>query len=323
MTVHVYITIDTEEDSWADYHREKNPVQNLNRLERLQRLFDQYGCIPTYLINYPVAMSDNGSVLREYLQKGTCEIGTHCHPWNTPPFEEPVNRRNSMMCNLPDDLILRKMTHLHETIRERFGIRPVCFRAGRWGFGAGVAEALQALGYKVDSSVSPFVDWSVEGGPDYRQAMTQAYRFRPGNIFTADQGGELLEVPPTIGFFQSNFRRANQIRNFITRYVPKKLKLIGILDRLQVLNFRWLSPELSSGKDMVRLAQACINNGSKYLNMSFHSNSMLPGSGPFVKDEDGLNRFLKDIETFLMFAAHKNLAFVPLSAACGNGTLTG
>jgi hypothetical protein len=320
----VFITIDTEEDQWGDYVSKNNSVENVYRLPELQRLFNRYGAIPTYLIDYPVA-SDNEAVdiLSRFQGLGQCEIGMHCHPWNTPPIKEEICAHNSMMCNLEPALVNSKLETLHAKIEKQFGKSPSSFRTGRWGFGPSVADSLIGLQYKIDTSVSPFVDWSADGGPDYDCAPTRAYRFEPQEIFKPIPDGRLMEVPATVGFYQKNFRRCHRTLKWINAHTSQKLRLKGIFDRLGLLNFRWLSPELSSGKDMVRLAQACIDNGSKYLNMSFHSNSMLPGCGPFVKDRDGLDRFLKAIETFLRFAENKNLVFAPLSSAWENSTLTG
>jgi hypothetical protein len=319
VTANVFITIDTEEDQWGDYVSKNNSVENVYRLPELQRLFNRYGAIPTYLIDYPVA-SDNKAVniLSRFQGLGQCDIGMHCHPWNTPPIKEEISDHNSMMCNLEPKLVHSKLEMLHTKIEKGFGKAPSTFRTGRWGFGPWVADSLIRLQYKIDTSVSPFVDWSADGGPDYGNAPTGAYRLEPGEILKPRPDGRLMEVPATVGFYQKSFRRCQRTLKWINAHTSAKLRLKGILDRLGLLNFRWLSPELSSGEDMVRLAQTCLDNGSNYLNMSFHSNSMLPGCGPFVKDEDGLKRFLGEIETFLRFAAHKNLVFVPLSAACGN-----
>jgi hypothetical protein len=43
-----------------------------------------------------------------------------------------------MLCNLAAELQYRKIRTLHELIGTRFGVRPVSFRAGRWGYGPAV-----------------------------------------------------------------------------------------------------------------------------------------------------------------------------------------
>jgi hypothetical protein len=78
----------------------------------------------------------------------------HCHPWNKPPLEEETNEKNSMLCNLSNDLQYKKLSALHNTIVREYGITPVPFKSGRWGYSQGIAESLRKLQYKIDTSVS-------------------------------------------------------------------------------------------------------------------------------------------------------------------------
>jgi hypothetical protein len=316
MPVQVYITIDTEEDQWGEYVTTGASVDNVTKIPMLQQLFDRFGAIPTYLINYPVVMNDKAQqIITKIYYDGRCGIGMHCHPWNTPPFKEELSNHNSMLCNLPYDLVYEKLHTLHQTIVDYWGITPLCFRAGRWGFGESVARSIHELGYKVDTSVSPFINWSEYGGPDYSNAPNNQYLFNTDNILSANIHGTLLEVPPTIGFFQDDFNRCAWLRKWVLSSKLSKYYLIGILDKLKVLNFRWLTPELCSGKDMIRLSKTFIRKGSMYLNMSFHSTSLVPGLGSFVKTESDLEYFMKIIESFLGFAYENGFEFASLDEA--------
>lgn len=316
MSIKIFITIDTEEDNWGEYHETSGSVENILALPRLQSMFDRYGAIPTYLINYPVASQNKSiDILSSFLANETCELGTHCHPWNTPPLEEELNERNSMMCNLDYDLLLKKMTFLHNTIQKNFHINPVTFRAGRWALNEDVAKCLVDLGYLVDTSMSPFVDWSNSFGPNFRYSSTNPFYFNASNLEAHDSDGDLLEIPPTIGFHQSSFRLCDLIRNRVINSKISKLRLLGIMDRLRILNFRWLSPELSNGQDMVKLSKRFVSSGHQFLNMSFHSTSLLPGKSPFVKNETELKDFFDRIEKFLQYAVKNNYEFLPLSSA--------
>jgi len=316
MSTKVFITIDTEEDNWGDYNNTVGTVDNIMELPRLQSLFNKYGAIPTYLVNYPVASQQRSiDVLSSFLNDGVCEIGTHCHPWNTPPIIEELNAKNSMMSNLDHDIISEKMKFLHKTIEENFHVKPVVFRAGRWALNEDVARCLTELGYLVDTSMSPFVDWSPYHGPNYRRSSTQPFYFEANNISVHDKHGKLLEIPPTIGFYQSNFKLCDYVKNIISKKVLSKLRLLGILDRLKLLNFHWLSPELSNGQEMVLLSKRFVKSGHRFLNMSFHSTSLLPGKSPFVSDEKELSVFLERIEYFLQYAVKNDVEFLPLSKA--------
>ena len=300
MRTKVFITIDTEEDNWGDYNEAIGTVENIMALPRLQALFNKYGATPTYLINYPVASQQRSiDILSSLLSEGVCEIGMHCHPWNTPPVTEVINARNSMMCNLDYELLIKKMSYLHKTIEDNFHIKPVTFRAGRWALNEDVARCLSELGYLVDTSMSPFVDWSSSHGSNFRRSSTKPFYFKTNNLEVHDKNGDLLEVPPTIGYFQKNFKMCDYVKNMISESKLSKLRLLGILDRLHVLNFHWLSPELSSGEEMLKLSKSFVGSGHQFLNMSFHSTSLLPGKSPFVKNENELNLFLNKIKLIL------------------------
>lgn len=316
MSVKVFITIDTEEDNWGSFTDPIGSVDNVLALPRLQELFNKYGAVPTYLINYPVASQQRSiDVLSTFLSEGVCEIGTHCHPWNTPPIEEVINDRNSMMCNLDYALLIKKMRHLHKTIEDNFQVKPVSFRAGRWALSEDVARCLSELGYLVDTSMTPFVDWSSIQGPNFRHSSTRPFYFKANDLSESDDMGDLLEMPPTIGFYQPNFQLCDYLMNRIEESWLSRLRLLGVLDRLNLLNFHWLSPEMSSGKEMVKLSKAFIKSGHQFLNMSFHSTSLLPGKSPFVGDEAELDLFLDNIEFFLQYVEKSGFDFLPLSKA--------
>jgi len=315
MNVKIFITIDTEEDTWGVYKKRNNPVENVHRLPLLQKLFDSYEVIPTYLVDYAVIIDKEArNILKKIHNSGKCEIGTHCHPWNTPPFEEENNNYNSMLCNLTYKLQFKKIKTLHNAISEYFGEEPICFRAGRWAFSIETALCLHELGYKVDTSISPFIVWSNINGPNFSlKANPALYRFDPDDIFAEKRAGSLLEVPPTIGFFQNNFERCASIRELIMQSSLSRLHLLGILDRLKIINFRWLSPEISDASDMISLAKTFIQKGYPFLNMSFHSTSLLPGCSPFVSNDDEYKKLIENIEQFIKFAANNGLEFSPLS----------
>ena len=67
--VYLVITIDTEEDQWG-ITREEPTTNNINALKQLQKLFDDYGVLPTYLVNWPVVDSDVAvEILSGFYQK--------------------------------------------------------------------------------------------------------------------------------------------------------------------------------------------------------------------------------------------------------------
>jgi hypothetical protein len=310
----VFITIDTEEDDWGSYKSDGFRLENISYLPILQKIIDRYGAVPTYLVTYPVmADKDSKRIISGLLDSGRCEIGAHCHPWNTPPFEDLNDKNDSMLCNLNAELVAKKVENLHQIIKDSLDVEPRCFRAGRWGFRENVATAIHGLGYTIDTSVTPFVDWSAYGGPNFSMAIPYMYRFNPNNVFSPEEEGPLFEIPVTTGFYQQNVHLCNLIRGKIIAGPLARLRLIGLLDKLGLINFRWLSPELSNGMEMIHLAKTLMKSEYTHLNMSFHSTTLLPGRGPFVRSKQDLEVFLRNIEMFLQFAAEENMSFARLS----------
>lgn len=316
--MNLVVTIDTEEDQWGRYVVDGHTLHNISQITRLQDLFDEFGVIPTYLITYPVATDTTAvSILSEILQKGRCEIGTHCHPWNTPPYREELTERNSMLCNLPAELQKAKLVHLHETIVQSFGIAPITFRAGRWGYGQHAAASLHSLGYKVDTSVLPFVDWSSQYGPNFSDADPAPYRFHYDDILSVHPSGPMLEVPATIGFAgltSSSFETANRVHHTLTRPPYSLIRAAGVLHRCGVLQKIWLSPENSTGDEMIALARSMMQRGAQVLNLFFHSPTLQPGLTPFVRNESDAEEFMERIKTFLRFAADAGVEPIALGS---------
>jgi len=308
---HLVITIDTEEDNWSNYES-KPVVSNIGRLPELQKLFDRYRVKPTYLVSYPVAADKQSvSILRRMAEDDRCEVGAHLHPWNTPPFEEERSVRNTMLFHLEKNLQYRKLESLHEKIFENFRMEPVVFRSGRWGFDGTVAGNIHRLGYQVDSSVSPYINWENYHGPDF-----SGWSPEPKKIQVDPKGNPdayLLEVPATIGFLQSDFDFCNACLNTISNTGLKHLRLRGILDRLNLINKVWLSPETDDGGKMIRLAKTFMKKNYPILNLFFHSPSLQSGLTHFTKTREEAEELIRRIETFLEFKEFSNMKSVKLS----------
>jgi peptidoglycan/xylan/chitin deacetylase (PgdA/CDA1 family) len=312
------VTIDTEEDNWGDYRPDGHTLRNIERVPELQQLFDEFAVRPTYLISYPVAADDRSVFLLKGIQKrGGCEIGTHCHPWNTPPFKEENSEKNSMLCNLPALLQHQKIEALHNLIERRFGTAPTSFRSGRWGYSQEVARALQVLNYKVDSSITPYHSWRDYYGPDYTEVGPEPYLFSPDHLYRAvnrDESG-LVEVPATIGYLRTDFDRNNRILKVVTSKQVKWLHLSGVLSRLCLVNKVWLCPERSGVGEMIDLARMMRRKGFPALNLFFHSPTLQAGCTPYAQTRDDVRRFVAKIRAFLVFAREAEIASSTLSEA--------
>ena len=314
--MYLIITIDTEEDNWGNFSPNGYTLENIKKIPELQELFDEFNVKPTYLLTYPVATDKKSvSIFKKILKQDKCEIGTHCHPWNTPPYEEKTNERNSMMCNLSVDLHFRKLRTLHNVIKKNLGITPVSFRAGRWGYNKNVAKNIYKLGYKIDTSIIAYTDWSASYGPDFSDILPKPFRFSIKDISSESANGEMIEIPATVAYLYQNLGFSNLIFKLFARSSIKRLRLVGIMNRFNLLNKVWLSPENSDSKDMIKLAKSMKRKNYNIINMFFHSSTLKAGFTPFVKTKDDETQFLQRIREFLIFARDEGIKSIKLSEA--------
>ena len=310
------VTIDVEEDQWGIVPHGQATAKNVYRLPRLQALLNEFGIIPTYLVTYPV-MQDSYAVgiLREIVEAGECEIGAHCHPWNTPPFNEPLSKRNSMLCNLPATLQYEKLQRLHEAIQLNVDRSPRAFRSGRWGFDTEVARNLLRLGYRIDTSVTPYTSWVQTAGPDFSCCSPQPYAFAP-NVHTGHSWNEVLtEIPATIGYLHGEFQACATLADRLNRAPFGRFKVGGLLSHLRLLRKVWLSPEMETPARMMQLVRQMRHQQYEWLNLVFHSSALLEGCGPFVRSRGDEQAFLKRLRTFLCAAVKEGILCVSLSEA--------
>jgi hypothetical protein len=166
--VRVVVSIDTEEDNWQP-QRDDISVENIREIPVLGRLCERLGIRPTFFTTYQVARRPWAlEIIRGVMASTGGEIGSHLHPWNTPPLRGPMPRRATMLNNYPTGFQVSKLKALTESIADNFGVQPRVFRAGRFGLGPRTVTALLKCGYQVDSSVTPFINWRrFDGGPDF------------------------------------------------------------------------------------------------------------------------------------------------------------
>lgn len=298
--LYLIVTIDIEADDWDDFKRDGGTLNNIKEIPKLQALFDDFGILPAYLIDYSVA-SDNSSyeILGKIFEEGKCEIGTHLHPWNTPPYEEEICVRNSMLNNLSATLQQKKLTVLTEKIETTYGIRPRSFRAGRWAFNKEIAKAIIELDYVIDTSVTPFVSWHEYFGPSFLNAPYYPYWIDPSkDILSNSNTGRLLEIPVTIGFNRTNFKFSNKLFEVLGKSMFTSLRLRGLAYKLGLLQKIWLSPEMSNHIEMRKLVNIYVKKNINIINLMFHSTTLVPGLTPFVKNSTDQKKFYQTLRMF-------------------------
>ena len=190
------ITIDTEGDNlWSVTDiKQSVSVQNAKYLFRFQELCEKYGFISTYLTNYEMANAPAMTELgREGLKKGTLEIGAHVHAWNQPPYypllKRPGNRGKPYLGEYPRKVIKRKIEYLTHTLEDTFQCPITSHRGGRWYLNHDIVFELRNLGYIVDCSCTPGVDWSknpgwsiASRGTNWRDYTSKPFCLNKGDI---------------------------------------------------------------------------------------------------------------------------------------------
>jgi hypothetical protein len=263
--------------------------------ERLQPLFRRFGAKPTYLLS-PELLRDARCVERLASLDG-CELGTHLHGELAEPgaFEPDVT--DAVQRDYPREVESAKLAWLTEAFRTAFGRPPRSFRAGRFGIGGNTVSILDELGYAVESSVTPHVDWSaVSPGLSFVGAPTQPYHPDAADPSRVGEA-RLLEVPVTI--------------------LPSLLARVPLLGKH--IEHRWLRPTRSSGDALVAIARETVEVEGRahprrpvVLNAMFHNVEVVAGTSPYASTDDAAERILGRVGTLLEYCREAGIACVGL-----------
>jgi hypothetical protein len=294
------VIIDAEEEfDWSQpFDRRNVAVENLAHQEPAQRIFERYGIRPTYVVDYAVASQEQGfAPLRAILARDAADIGAHLQPWINPPFDEATERADAERCsfpgNLPPALEHAKLRVLTEAIEKHLGLRPRIYRAGRYGLGPASFEMLEALGYEVDASVLPRIDLSDKGGPDFAAIGPEPFWFGTGR--------KRLGIPLSAGFTGVLARHHRVLDRVMNHAIVEGTRVKAAASRFGLFDRISLSPEGFTLAEQKRLTRQLLARGQRLFNLSYHSPSLLPGSTPYTHDRNALERFLEQLETYLVW----------------------
>ena len=309
------VTIDTEPDN-PDWSADGRGMENVRGLAELHRRLSDWGAAPTWLVSHAVAADRTGmAALEEVARLGGGEIGAHLHPREVPGRGEDGTE---WLHRLAGPVLREKLAALTDAIAGHLP-RPVSFRAGRFGFGPEVEAALAEAGYRVDSSVTPYVSWRWVGGPDFTAAADGPQSLGAGPA--TEPGGErLVELPvsirPNIGSGRGLWRWWLRVAS------PEARSRRGVLQTLyralRLVRPVWLRPTYLTAEAMTRLAARIAaepRDGPTVLVMMFHSNEVTVGTSPYVRTEAQRDELLSRIRLFLEEAGRRNYDGATLSEA--------
>ena len=217
--------------------------------------------------------------LRTVAEQKTADIGVHLHPWVNPPFDEQVNGYNSFAGNLPKELEEQKLVALRDAIRDKIGITPTIYRAGRYGIGPHTTALLRKHGFVMDSSIRSRFDYSGEGGPDFLAVGSEPF-------WWGDDRG-LLEVPLTT-VYSGLLRKQAGLAAGIMNQSPL---INALFSRSKMLERIPLTPEGISARETKEAIDVALDDDLQLLVFSFHSPSLSPGHTPYVRTEADLDGF--------------------------------
>ena len=293
------VTIDCERDK-GPHWRVRRPTTFHGIHEglgaRLAPLFRHYGVKPTYLLS-PEVMRDAAAAARIAQIARGAELGTHLHAEYVGPDLDEEAESSTFQAALDPAIERAKIEALTSLFVHTFGTRPRSFRAGRFGIGGASLGILADLGYTVDSSVTPFVDWSGAGpgAPDFRQAPFIPYH--PDLNTPAQIGnGPVWEIPVTI-----RPRLAHRLP-IMRRFLARRLRP------------RWLRPSWGSAAALIDLARDVWNEtparplagaaraAPPIWNVMFHNVEVVAGASPYSATEDHAQAILRRLAQLLGFA---------------------
>lgn len=272
------VTVDVEPDNvWADTH--SRSFENIRQLPRFHRICREHDVRPTYLVTSSAAEDPvSAQVLESLLAQGDCEIGAHSHLWEVPPLvSQDRTGRACVGSDYPSAPLSEKLGRLIEVLRQRFGA-PRSHRAGRFGLDPRQASILEAVGIVADTSITPGLDWSSVGAPDYSRAPLQPYFLGHGDLVTPGHS-KLLEIPCTI--------RPGRILGSLV-----KGRLINAMMRRLGLGPVWLrcSPSVAIER-LLDVCQWAIQQ-TPQLNLMTHSSELCAGTSPYWKTEQSVQTHL-------------------------------
>ncbi|MEE2789732.1 MAG: hypothetical protein VX589_20495 [Myxococcota bacterium] len=283
----------------------RNTFENIEGVRRFQRIAERFGVVPTYLLTYPVLNDTSMDWFARLFEEGRCELGTCLQPWSNPPFEASENRLTVYPPNhIAPSAVSRKLNTLTEQFIERIGRQPTSHRAEQNGLCSASLQALERLGYAVDSSVVPGVDARAWGSIDWRLAPASPYH--PSRQRPSLRGASpILQVPITAGLGQ----RVPRIMRRALSHMRNRVHGHSLLGKalIQTLPTSWLDPAQASSEGLRKLADAEMNSGAAYLNVAFRSEILHERCSADAASPSDVARTFERLDTFFRYSVDRLL----------------
>lgn len=235
----------------------------------------EYGIRPTYLVTHSVANNpESCNIIEALLATGYCEIGAHAHFWETPPLV-PIDIQPCMGTQYEAEVLEQKLDQLTTLLVSRFG-KMRSYRSGRWGFDGRQLKFLETRGYCADSSVTPGLEWSITGAPDYGRSPLLPYHPDPNDI-TRRGLSKIWEIPCTI---KPGLSFGGLERTCLARKVLNKISW----------GPTWLRcSNTISSNTLCHICDWAIER-LPHVNLMTHSSELCPGTSPYWQSLEDIER---------------------------------
>ncbi len=257
------ISIDTECDKGKKWEVLK-PMSfrgiYLGVAEYLQPLFERYNLKPTYLLSPEVIMDEKSVRIFLDIARRGAELGTHLHGEFIEPFANfNVFRTDEKAEDYADDVEFEKLRNLTSLFVETFGFSPMSYRAGRYSVSDRTFRFLEILGYKVDTSVSPFSF----GHPPIFPKPYKINGILEVPITSFPLNWPLFKILRSLPFY-----KLRKFRNWAKRFGPV-----------------WLRPSLFEENLMLKLVDKIEKSGMvTVLNLFLHNMEVIENLSPYSAD---------------------------------------
>lgn len=306
MTPSIIFTVDTEpDDQWApplpDGTLPPFTFANTRGLGALRDFFRERDAPVTWMTSYSIARDpESARLLRDCARDGD-EIAGHLHGWETPPFADVDRFARPFIAEYDAGMRMAKHRSLLAAHEDAFDARPVSYRAGRWGVDALELQHLAELGYTIDSSIPPGIDFRDrhglrQAGPDFRSHLAAAP--------TPHRAGPLWEVPASIAPV-GVFGRAIGMARIAARRDDRSRAARALSDALAATRLQeliWVRPLKHPRVKLVRATRALLRRGAPIINVMFHSSEAFAGTSPVSRGQEDVERLYGDLDAILAAA---------------------
>ena len=276
----MYVTIDTEMD--ADPHwKKRSPMEFTSVTEGIPKylrpIWDRYDVHPIYFVSPEVAENPAcAEILKAEASRGAI-IGAHLHPEYIGPdriTDIDSIKKAAYPCYACDrETEASKLRNLRDLIEKNIGVRPVWYRAARFGADEETFSILDELGFKFDSSCTPHIDWSDRGGPDHSPVPIRAFKIEPYDI---------IEYPVTI--------------------TGRRWGIIGRMLPDNWLFYKWIRPSHMTLFEEKVMLKRLRKDGIEDIVMMFHSMEVMVNKTPYVRNKLMQKMYLRRLDRTVRYA---------------------